>query len=185
MRAGLVKLLDTSEPGVQVVAETGDVTAAVDAAALLHPDVIIANLRLPGEPGLLAALREVDPDVPVIGLIDDSAAEAEVRAWAADGVRGLVPRDVDATSLGRAVLAAARGEVLVFGGLLEQLSLAPAGSGLTQRESEVRTLLEQGLADKQIATRLGISVKTVEKHVGAVLRKENVRSRTELVARQL
>ncbi len=185
MRAGIVKLLDTSEPGVQVVAEAGDVTAAVDAAALLHPDVIIANLRLPGDPGLLAALREVDPDVPVIGLIDDPAAEAEVRAWAADGVRGLVPRDVDATSLGRAVLAAARGEVLVFGGLLEQLSLTPTGSTLTQRESEVRTLLEQGLADKQIATRLGISVKTVEKHVGAVLRKENVRSRTELVARQL
>ena len=185
MRAGIVKLLDTSEPGVHVVAETADVTAAVDAAALLHPDVIIANLRLPGEPGLLAALREFDPDVPVIGIVDDPAAEAEVRAWAIEGVRGLVPRDVDATSLGRAVLAAARGEVLVFGGLLEQLSLTPAGTSLTQRESEVRTLLEQGLADKQIATRLGISVKTVEKHVGAVLRKENVRSRTELVARQL
>ena len=57
-------------------------------------------------------------------------------------------------------------------------------STLTQRESEVRTLLEQGLADKQIATRLNISVKTVEKHVGAVLRKEHAHSRTELVARQ-
>ncbi len=184
MRAGLVRLLDTSEPGVQVVAETADVTAAVDAVAMLHPDVLIAGLSLPGEPGLMAALRAVDPDVAVIGLIDDPSAEAEVRAWASDGVRGLVPRDVDATSLGRAVLAAARGEVLVFGGLLEQLSLTPAGSSLTQRESEVRTLLEQGLADKQIATRLSISVKTVEKHVGAVLRKEHARSRTELVARQ-
>ena len=184
MRAGLVKLLDISEPGVQVVAETADVSAAVDAAALLHPHVVIANLRLPGERGLLAALHEADPDVAVIGLVDDPAAEAEVRSWAADGVRGLVPRDVDATSLGRAVLAAARGEVLVFGGLLEQLSLTPVGSTLTQRESEVRTLLEEGLADKQIASRLGISVKTVEKHVGAVLRKENAHSRTELVARQ-
>lgn len=183
MRAGLVKLLDTSEPGVQVVAEAADVTAAVDAAALLHPDVVIASLRLPGEPGLLAALRALDPDVPVIGLVDDPAAEADVRVWAAEGVRGLVPRDVDATSLGRAVLAAARGDVLVFGGLLEQLSLTPTGTTLTQREVEVRTLLIQGLADKQIATRLGISVKTVEKHVGAVLRKENARSRTELVAR--
>jgi DNA-binding NarL/FixJ family response regulator len=132
----------------------------------------------------MQALREVDPDVAVIGFVDDPAAEAEVRAWAADGVRGLVPRDVDATSLGRAVIAAARGEVLVFGGLLEQLSLTPTVSTLTQRESEVRELLEVGLADKQIATRLGISVKTVEKHVGAVLRKENARSRTELVARQ-
>ena len=183
MRAGLVKLLDTSEPGVQVVAEAADVTAAVDAVALLHPDVVLANLRLPGERGLMAALHEADPEVAVIGLVDDPAAEAEVRSWAADGVRGLVPRDVDATSLGRAVLAAARGEVIVFGDLLEQLSLTPSGASLTQREGEVRVLLAQGLADKQIATRLGISVKTVEKHVGAVLRKENARSRTELVAR--
>jgi signal transduction histidine kinase/DNA-binding NarL/FixJ family response regulator len=184
MRAGLVRLLDASEPGVQVVAETADVTAAVDAVALLHPDVVIASLRLPGQRALMAALHDVDPDIAVIGLIDDPTAENDVRAWAADGVRGLVPRDVDATSLGRAVLAAARGEVLVFGGLLEQLSLGPATSTLTQRESEVRTLLEQGLADKQIASRLKISVKTVEKHVGAVLRKEHARSRTELVARQ-
>jgi two-component system, NarL family, nitrate/nitrite sensor histidine kinase NarX len=184
MRAGLVRLLDTSEPGVQVVAETADVTAAVDAVAMLRPDVVIAGLSLPGEPGLMAALRAVDPDVAVIGLIDDPSAEAEVRAWAYDGVRGLVPRDVDATSLGRAVLAAARGEVVVFGGLLEKLSLTPVSSSLTQRESEVRTLLEQGLADKQIAARLSISVKTVEKHVGAVLRKEHAHSRTELVARQ-
>ncbi len=184
MRAGLVRLLDTSEPGVQVVAETADVTAATDATALLHPDVVIASLRLPGGRPLMQSLREADPDVAVIGFVDDPAAEAEVRAWASDGVRGLVPRDVDATSLGRAVIAAARGEVLVFGGLLEQLSLTPTASTLTQRESEVRELLEHGLADKQIATRLGISVKTVEKHVGAVLRKENARSRTELVARQ-
>jgi signal transduction histidine kinase/DNA-binding NarL/FixJ family response regulator len=184
MRAGIVRLLDTSEPGVQVVAETADATAATDATALLHPDVVIASLRLPGGQGLMQSLREVDPDVAVIGFIDDPAAEAEVRAWASDGVRGLVPRDVDATSLGRAVIAAARGEVLVFGGLLEQLSLTPTVSTLTQREAEVRELLEEGLADKQIATRLGISVKTVEKHVGAVLRKENAHSRTELVARQ-
>lgn len=53
---------------------------------------------------------------------------------------------------------------------------------LTVREREVLVLLRQGLADKQLATRLGISVKTVEKHVGAVLRKHGVRSRVELLA---
>ena len=188
MRAGLVRLLETTEPGVQVVAEVADVAAAADAVTLLHPAVVVAGVRLPSDPrqDLIAALHEADPEVAVIGLIDDPMAETDLRAWAAAGVRGLVPRDVDATSLGRAVLAAARGDILVFGGLLEQLSISPrvGGTSLTRREGEVRGLVAQGLADKQIAVRLGISVKTVEKHVGAVLRKEHVHSRTELMARR-
>ena len=187
MRAGLVRLLDMTEPGVQVVAEVTDVAAAVDAMALLHPTVVVAGMRLPGGPGqqLIAALREADPEVAVIGVIDDPTAEAEVRAWAAAGVSALVPRDVDAASLGRAVVAAARGDIMVFGGLVEQLSISPrvSSTSLTRREGEVRRLVAQGLADKQIAARLGIAVKTVEKHVGAVLRKEHVHSRTELLAR--
>jgi DNA-binding NarL/FixJ family response regulator len=60
---------------------------------------------------------------------------------------------------------------------------APAEEPLTEREHEVRLLVEQGLQDKQIGTRLGISVKTVEKHVGAVLRKTGSANRTELAHR--
>jgi DNA-binding NarL/FixJ family response regulator len=54
---------------------------------------------------------------------------------------------------------------------------------LTDREREVRSLMEQGLPDKVIAERLMLSVKTVEKHAGAVLRKTGARNRTELAAR--
>ncbi|OIQ89466.1 transcriptional regulatory protein DevR (DosR) [mine drainage metagenome] len=188
MRAGLVRLLDATEPGVHVVAEVTDVAAAVDAVTLLHPAVVVAGMRLPGGLGreLIAALRDADPAVAVVGVIDDPTAEEDLRAWAAAGVSGLVPRDVGATSLGRAVLAAARGDIVVFGGLVEQLSLPPGPrtASLTTREREVRALVAQGLADKQIAARLGISVKTVEKHVSAVLRKAHVHSRTELMARR-
>lgn len=187
MRTGLVRLLDTSEPGVQVVAEVGEWGAAVESVRLLRPDVVLAGTRLPGMGGaeLLAELRAASPSAGVVGVIDPGTPEAELREWAAAGVRGLVESDVDATTLGRVVVGVARGDVLVFGGMLAQLGGLPAvdGDRLTGREHEVRRLIDQGLADKQIASRLGISVKTVEKHVSAILRKGGVRSRTELLAR--
>lgn len=187
MRTGLVRLLDDSEPGVQVVAEVADASQAVESVRLLRPDVVLAGTRIPDVlgPALLAALREASPTAGVVGLIDPGTAEAELREWAAAGVRGFVQADVDANTLGRVVVGVARGDVLVFGQVLAQLGGLPAADAerLTGRELEVRHLLDQGLADKQIATRLGISVKTVEKHVSAILRKAGVRSRTELLAR--
>lgn len=187
MRAGLVRMLDASEPGVQVVAEVADVGPAVEAVRLLRPDVVLVGTRLPGAAGpeLVAALRASAASAGVVAVIDPGTPEAELRDWAAAGVRGFVQADVDAMTLGRAVIGVARGDVLVFGGMLAQLGGLPAvdADRLTGREAEVRSLLEQGLADKQIASRLGISVKTVEKHVSAILRKGGVRSRTELLAR--
>ena len=101
-------------------------------------------------------------------------------------MRGLLPRDVDATSLGRAVVAAAHGDAVVSGNLLAQLGASgDGGPRLTEREQEVLELLNRGWPDKRIASQLGISVKTVEKHVGAVLRKLDVRSRTELLAERV
>jgi DNA-binding NarL/FixJ family response regulator len=81
------------------------------------------------------------------------------------------------------VVAASRGQTVVpSAGLWGQQPNGSLQSALTAREREVRALLEQGLPDKAIAQRLVISVKTVEKHVGAVLRKTGARSRTELAA---
>ena len=187
MRTGLVRLLDQSEPGVQVVAEVAEFGPAVEAVRLLRPDVVLAGTRVHDATGaeLVAGLRAASAATGVIGVIDAGTPEADLRDWAAAGVRGFVQADVDATTLGRVVVGVARGDVLVFGGVLAQLGGMPAvdGDGLTGREHEVRQLLDQGLADKQIASRLGISVKTVEKHVGAILRKGGVHSRTELLAR--
>jgi DNA-binding NarL/FixJ family response regulator len=188
MRTGLVRLLDQSEPGVQVVAEVAEFGPAVEAVRLLRPDVVLAGTRVPGATGaeLLAELRGAAASAGVVGVIDPGTPETDLRDWAAAGVRGFVQADVDATTLGRVVVGVARGDVLVFGEVLAQLGGLPAMDGpdrLTDREHEVRGLLEQGLADKQIASRLGISVKTVEKHVSAVLRKGGVHSRTELLTR--
>ena len=186
MRSGLVRLLDSSEPGVQVVAEVAEPGSATEAARLLRPDVVLAGMGISASGAeLVAALREASPRVGVVGVIDPGVPESDLRDWAAAGVRGFVPADVDATNLGRVVLGVARGDVLVFGEVLAQLGGLPTvdTDGLTGRELQVRRLLAQGLADKQIASRLGISVKTVEKHVSAILRKGGVHSRTELLAR--
>ncbi|AQP47258.1 hypothetical protein BW730_06835 [Tessaracoccus aquimaris] len=183
MRAGLVGLLSHREPGVQVVAEIGEAVAAVEAIALLAPDVVLLGSRVAREADidLISALHSTDPDLPLIVYLDEPTNP--MLEWVMPGVRGIVPREADATELGRAVVAAAQGDVLVFSGILRQLGDVPLGDPLTAREREVLALLREGLADKQIATRLSISVKTVEKHVGAVLRKNRARSRTELVAR--
>jgi DNA-binding NarL/FixJ family response regulator len=102
------------------------------------------------------------------------------------GARGCIGPDLDGSALARAVLAAARGDVLltdtVFSGFVRPRGVG-VGEALTAREREVCALVELGLRDKQIAGQLGISVKTVEKHVGAALRKTGSANRTALAHR--
>lgn len=186
IRAGLVGLLAHAEPGVQVVGEIGDPNRAADAVALLHPDVVLADIQTAGVSGaeLVTAITTSDPRTAVILLVGASDEE-RVREAAQSGARGFVDRTVDAVSLGRAVLSAVNGDVLVSGDLVNTLGgwRAPgAESPLTPREREVRALVEQGWQDKHIAVELGITVKTVEKHVGSILRKSGARNRTMLAA---
>jgi len=93
---------------------------------------------------------------------------------------------VDGPGLARAVVAAGRGQAILSGPVLRQLHQGLRGDALevplTDREREVRKLMELGLPDKLIAEKLVLSVKTVEKHAGAVLRKTGARNRTELAA---
>jgi DNA-binding NarL/FixJ family response regulator len=105
-----------------------------------------------------------------------------------DGARGYLDKDATGPELARAVLAAANGSAMLSAPALDRLDgrrpgSVGAGACLTDRERQVRQLLEQGLPDKEIAERLLISAKTVEKHVGAILRKTGARNRTELAAR--
>jgi DNA-binding NarL/FixJ family response regulator len=132
-----------------------------------------------------------DGRLAVVGVCDahDERVAVAMRA----GARGCVDAAVDGPELARAVVAAGRGQAVLSGSALRQLRRGlraeaderpdAAGRGtLTDREREVRGLMEQGLPDKVIAERLVLSVKTVEKHAGAVLRKTGARNRTELAA---
>ena len=190
LRAGLARLLSWTEPGIEVVGEVSTAKEAVEACQVLRPDVALVDLSLaaddsPSGHAVIGALLGADPQLAVVGICEAGDDERVADAMRA-GARGCVDVGCDGLELARTVVAAGRGQAILSGPVLQQLrrglrtdDLEPA---LTEREREVRALMEQGMPDKLIAERLVLSVKTVEKHAGAVLRKTGVRNRTELAA---
>jgi signal transduction histidine kinase/DNA-binding NarL/FixJ family response regulator len=195
LRAGLARLLSWTEPGIEVIGEVATAEEAREACQALRPDVALVDLGLPAddEPGqrtgaglgVIGALLGHDPHLAVVGVCEAGYDERVADAMRA-GARGCVDGGSDGLELARTVVAAGRGQAILSGPVLGQLrrglridDLEPA---LTEREREVRALMEQGMPDKLIADRLVLSVKTVEKHAGAVLRKTGARNRTELAA---
>lgn len=187
VRAGLVRVLGQVEPDIQVVGEATHAMEAVEAFQLLRPHVVLANLDLPRIDGaqLTSYLRSIDRDAAVVLLID-SFADDRVRGAAQIGAIGFVGNDAEPAALARSLIAAARGDSLIPAGFLGGFasSSVPASSDhLTARERQVRALVERGIPDKRIASELRISVKTVEKHVGSILRKTGATNRTMLAGR--
>ena len=188
LRAGLVRLLSGHEPGIEVVGEVATAEQALEACAELRPEVVLADLGLAAQAGrpkgsVTGLLLGLDPGLAVVGLCDVGDEKLVASAMRA-GARGCVDVGADGPELARAVVAAARGQAILSGPVLEQLhrGLADTEPALTERERQVRGMMEQGLPDKLIAEQLVLSVKTVEKHAGAVLRKTGARNRTELAA---
>jgi signal transduction histidine kinase/DNA-binding NarL/FixJ family response regulator len=186
-RAGLARLLTWAEPGIEVVAEAASIDQARSACAGLLPDVVVADLGLPpgDAPDIVTALLRGHPRLAVVGICE-AGSDQEVAAAMRAGARGCVDAGADGPELARAVVAAGRGQAILSGAVLQQLHRGlrddSGDDALTDRERQVRGLMELGLPDKAIAERLVLSVKTVEKHAGAVLRKTGARNRTELAA---
>jgi signal transduction histidine kinase/DNA-binding NarL/FixJ family response regulator len=187
VRAGLSRLLSWTEPGVDVIGEAGTAEEALEACRALRPDVVLAGLGLTAADGTGAVrmLLGHEPRLAVVALCEADDDELVADAMRA-GARGCVDTDADGPELARAVVAAGRGQAILSGPVLRQLHRGLRVGGLedplTDREREVRKLMERGLPDKLIAEQLVLSVKTVEKHAGAVLRKTGARNRTELAA---
>jgi DNA-binding NarL/FixJ family response regulator len=194
LRAGMARLLSGTEPGIVVVGEAATAREALDACDALKPDVILADLGLsargtagtadPGESAADLLLRH-HQGLAVVGLCEAGDERLVASAMRA-GARGCVDMGADGPELARAIIAAGGGQAILSGAVLRQLHRGlrdeEPGAALTEREQQVRSLMEQGLPDKVIAEQLVLSVKTVEKHAGAVLRKTGARNRTELAA---
>ncbi len=182
VRSGLAALL----AGVPGLAVAGQIASEADLARLeiFSPDVILWDLGWDAGRSL-ERLADHDDRVPVVALVPDAAHVSET--WAAR-VRGLLPRQAQAGELAAALQAAARGFIVLTpdlaAPLLPSRSPAPAlPEELTPRELEVLQLLAEGLSNKAIAGRLGISDHTVKFHINSIMGKLGAESRTDAVVR--
>ncbi len=187
-RSGIVRLLSEATPSLRVVGEAGSGDEALGAWRALRPDVVLMDLRMPGGDGVeaIARIRAEDPSATVVAVTAFASDESVAGALRA-GARGYVGKNASSAELAGAVFAASRGETVLSGPAAERLEahLNHHGAPLafTERERQVLGLLEQGATDRDIATALTISIKTVEKHVGSILRKTDAQNRTQAVAR--
>jgi len=194
-------------PDVDVVGEAGTVAEAVEQIARLRPEVVLLDVHMPDGGGLavLHGVAAQDPPVRFLALSVSDAAE-DVIALIRAGARGYVTKAISGPDLVAAIRRVADGDA-VFSPRLAGFVLdaftdppdrpapadalrapgAPEGDEdeddldrLTPREREVLRFIARGYMYKEIALRLGISAKTVESHVSAVLRKLQLSSRHEL-----
>ncbi len=186
VRTGLRLLLE-AEPGIEVVAEAGDVTAALEHVERTRPDVLVLDLHMPGEPSLPAIprLRELSPDTKVLVLTaqrDPSFAGEALRVGAA----GYVPKEAAGSQLLEAIRVVAHDGTYLDPQLGARLAAtSPAvgrsSSELTERELEVLRLIARGRTNREMAERLFLSVRTVESHRARIQRKLGRSRRSDLV----
>ena len=192
VRLGLMTLLN-DQPDMQVIGEASTADEAVRAAERLLPDVILMDIRLPGEGGIEAA-RQITKHVAsskVVMLTSFADDELVVRAIRAGAV-GYVLKQVGNEELLRAIRAAARGEALLdpstTARLLSRVREAErkaeedAFRELSDREMDVLVHLAKGKTNAEIGTLLNLSEKTVGNYVSNMFEKLNLNNRIELAA---
>ncbi|HEX5119985.1 MAG TPA: response regulator transcription factor [Pseudonocardiaceae bacterium] len=180
VRQGLRTFIDLQDD-LTVVGEAADAGSAVAQAQCHRPDVILLDLKMPGDDGV-AVLRELRRlGNPARALIITSFTDAaEVLPAVRAGAAGYVYKDVDPPALAAAVRAVHAGHVLLHPDIAAQLSTADSGvDPLTDRELQVLTQLAQGRSNREIARTFGVSEKTVKTHVSAILRKLGVQDRMQ------
>ncbi|HZU01044.1 MAG TPA: response regulator transcription factor [Ktedonobacteraceae bacterium] len=190
-RNGLRVLL-TSVPEVEVVGEAANGAQAIELAALLEPDVILMDLKMPVVNGI-EATRRIHRSSPHIAILvvtifaDDISVFPAIRA----GASGYLLKDADQAELLRAIQTVAKGGVIFSPGIarrvLQYLAELPpnappqAFDELTPREREILELIAQGYSNVEIAEQLVLSPKTVSNHVSNVLLKLQATDRTKLM----
>ncbi len=193
VREGLVLLLGTL-PGIAVAGEAADGDAAVNLVAMVHPQVALMDLNMPGCDGV-AATRRITADHPGTRVVvlttyaDDDSIIGALQA----GALGYLTKDATRAEIGRAVLAAAAGQAVLDPGVQRRLAsaaarapeparpgdTAPADGDLTPREAEVLRLIAAGQSNREIARSLFVSEATVKTHVNRIFAKTGSRDRAQ------
>lgn len=191
VREGL-KLLIQGQPDMMVVGEAGDGASTIQQAIECRPDVIVMDISMPGMNGLVATrkLKELQPEAVIVTLTrhaDDAYLQELLRA----GASGYVLKQSAPAELIQAIRATASGghyldstlTARVTAGFLGREGRRASQSGVapSERESEVLRLIASGYSNKEIATQLDLSVKTVEAHKSNAMRKLGLTGRIDIV----
>lgn len=182
LRAGLEELLSGAE-GIAVVGSAADGASGVEVVRQEKPDVVLMDLQMPGTDGVQATQRIVAEGLGAQVVILTSFSDGERIVAALDaGAVGYLLKDSEPDEVIEGIRAASRGEsplnARAARQLLDTRRPRPAVQ-LTPREREVLTLVREGLANKQIARRLGISERTVKAHLTAAFARIGVSDRTQ------
>lgn len=192
-------MLLAQEPAISVVGEAADGLQAISLAEALQPDILLLDIRMPGLGGIeaLPQIREKSPGTKV--LILSGFSEGELMAKALQlGAKGYLSKLLTHRDLIRAIRATYAGEVWaerkVLSEVLESLRqkmqeknlpLSDMQETLTDREHEIVKWVIQGMTNKEIATRLGISDKTVKTHLSNIFNKLKISRRLQLVLHRI
>ena len=177
---------------VDVVGDATDVDDAIARIRELEPEVVLVDVHMPGGGGkaVIEAVRQTHPGVTFLALSVSDEPD-DVLAIIRAGARGYVTKTIDADELAAAIERVRGGDAVfsprlagfvldAFAGTVQAADVDPELDQLTNREQEVLRLIARGYTYKEAARRLEISVKTMETHVSAVLRKLQLSSRHEL-----
>ncbi|MBP6440408.1 MAG: response regulator transcription factor [Caldilineaceae bacterium] len=193
VRSGL-RMLFQAEPDLEIVGEADGGAEAIVAVQRLRPDVVIMDVAMPGVNGIEATrrIKEIAPETAVLALTMHEDEQYFFEMLKA-GASGYIPKRAAPDDLVAAVRVVAQGNVFLYATLarflmkdmVEHATVAEADAAaddlLTAREHEVLTCIADGLTSREIAEKLVISVKTVERHRENIMAKLDIHNRVELV----
>ncbi len=193
LRSGLTMLLN-AQPDMVVVGEASDGDEAVQRTAELAPDVLLLDITMPGSSGVavIHAIKAKELPVAILVLTMHEDGGFVVETLKA-GAMGYIPKRAADSELIAAIRAVNSGEVHIYSSLVKAAvgrMIGGDGDGesspssldpLSPRETEILSLVAQGYSNRQIATDLNLSVKTIETYKARVMEKLDLHSRVELV----
>lgn len=188
IRAGLKQLLEL-EPDIKVVEGCSDGRMAVERYKEVKPDIVLMDINMPVMNGLeaLEEIRTFDIGVKAVMLTIHQDRQYLLKALEL-GALGYILKDADASALIEAVRSVYGGQTYIqpvmARELVNEYKRIKSGADdpknqLTEREKEVLKLLSKGMLNKEIASALFISEKTVKNHISSIFRKLNVQDRTQ------